>query len=64
MYLNSDWEEADGGALRLALPDGSGDLDILPTAGRLVLLQVALDSQSPASYPTCIHSTTALSPVH
>mmetsp|Transcript_32557 Transcript_32557/g.58276 ORF Transcript_32557/g.58276 Transcript_32557/m.58276 type:complete len:450 (-) Transcript_32557:916-2265(-) len=42
IYLNSDWEEADGGALRLALPDGSGDLDILPTAGRLVLLQSRL----------------------
>jgi len=41
MYLNSDWRAEDGGALRLALPDG-GHRDILPSAGRLVLFQSRL----------------------
>jgi SM-20-related protein len=36
LYLNRDWAEADAGALRLYLPDGSHQ-DILPVAGRLAL---------------------------
>ena len=36
LYLNRDWTEADAGALRLYLPDGSTH-DILPVAGRLAL---------------------------
>ncbi|MEO6926888.1 MAG: 2OG-Fe(II) oxygenase [Rhodanobacter sp.] len=35
-YLNENWHEADGGALRLYLEDGSTQ-DILPRAGTLVL---------------------------
>jgi SM-20-related protein len=35
-YLNADWHEADGGALRLYLPDG-GTRDIYPHAGTLAL---------------------------
>jgi SM-20-related protein len=35
-YLNRDWRETDGGALRLYLPDGSAG-DILPEAGKLLL---------------------------
>jgi SM-20-related protein len=35
-YLNRDWREADGGALRLYLADGS-TRDILPQAGKLLL---------------------------
>jgi SM-20-related protein len=35
-YLNHGWREADGGALRLYLPDGSSR-DILPQAGKLLL---------------------------
>ena len=35
-YLNRDWHETDGGALRLYLPDGSAR-DILPQAGKLLL---------------------------
>lgn len=35
-YLNADWRDADGGALRLYLEDGS-TRDVLPLAGRLVL---------------------------
>jgi SM-20-related protein len=38
VYLNSDWCEDDGGALRLHLPDSAnGHLDIYPHAGTLVL---------------------------
>lgn len=33
-YLNVDWQEENGGQLRIYLPDGH--LDILPLAGRLV----------------------------
>jgi SM-20-related protein len=33
-YLNEDWQESDGGQLRIYLPDGS--IDVLPLAGRLV----------------------------
>ena len=33
-YLNPDWDEGDGGQLRLFLPEGP--LDIYPLAGRLV----------------------------
>jgi SM-20-related protein len=36
LYLNEDWREADGGALRLYLADGT-HRDMLPCAGRLVL---------------------------
>lgn len=36
LYLNQDWQAADGGALRLYLSDGKY-IDISPTAGRLVL---------------------------
>jgi len=39
-YLNPDWEAADGGQLRLYLPDDKGKemaKDILPEAGRLVI---------------------------
>ncbi len=36
-YLNEDWQEGDGGQLRLFLPDGDGETvkDIFPLAGRL-----------------------------
>ncbi len=33
-YLNKDWKEAEGGQLRIYLPEG--EQDILPLAGRLV----------------------------
>lgn len=36
LYLNNDWQTKDGGELRLYL-DESEYLDILPTAGKLVL---------------------------
>jgi SM-20-related protein len=36
LYLNDDWREADGGALRLYFADGT-QRDILPCGGRLVL---------------------------
>ena len=36
LYLNRDWNEADAGALRLYLPDGSHH-DVLPAFGRLVV---------------------------
>ena len=35
LYLNDDWQESDGGALRLYLQDRH--LDIYPSAGKLVL---------------------------
>ena len=35
LYLNSDWNEADGGALRLHLPDGA--VDVPPRGATLVL---------------------------
>ena len=35
-YLNEDWREADGGALRLYMPDGSSR-DVYPHAGNLLL---------------------------
>lgn len=35
-YLNDDWREEDGGALRLYLDDGSHH-DVVPHAGRMVL---------------------------
>lgn len=35
-YLNADWREEDGGALRLYLDDGSHH-DVVPHAGRMVL---------------------------
>ncbi|MGB3749270.1 MAG: 2OG-Fe(II) oxygenase [Rhodanobacter sp.] len=35
-YLNEDWRETDGGALRLYLPDGTAR-DIYPQAGKLLL---------------------------
>ena len=38
LYLNSEWREDDGGALRLYLPNSAdGHLDIYPHAGTLVL---------------------------
>ncbi len=38
LYLNSDWHERDGGALRLYLSDSAaGHLDVYPHAGTLVL---------------------------
>jgi SM-20-related protein len=36
-YLNNDWKEEHGGQLRMYLPDQS--LDVLPTAGRLVIFR-------------------------
>jgi SM-20-related protein len=36
-YLNNDWKEQHGGQLRMYLPDRS--LDVLPTAGRLVIFR-------------------------
>ena len=33
-YLNENWEESHGGQLRMHLP--SGELDVFPTAGRMV----------------------------
>ncbi|HEY3429530.1 MAG TPA: 2OG-Fe(II) oxygenase [Cyclobacteriaceae bacterium] len=36
-YLNNDWKEEHGGQLRMYLPDHS--LDVLPTAGRLVIFR-------------------------
>lgn len=38
LYLNPDWQESDGGQLRLYLEDGDTDnyVDILPTGGALV----------------------------
>lgn len=36
-YLNNDWKEEHGGQLRMYLPDRS--LDVLPTAGRLVIFR-------------------------
>jgi SM-20-related protein len=35
LYLNDDWRESDGGALRLYLPDRY--LDVYPSSGKLVL---------------------------
>ena len=35
LYLNADWQESDGGALRLYLP--GEHLDVYPSAGKLVL---------------------------
>ena len=35
LYLNEQWTAEDGGALRLAMPDG-GQVDVLPQAGTLV----------------------------
>lgn len=35
LYLNADWQEDDGGALRVQLGEG-GTLDVLPRAGTLV----------------------------
>lgn len=40
LYLNDDWKEEDGGALRIYLPAMEGDeshTDILPKGGRLVV---------------------------
>jgi len=39
-YLNADWQPEQGGALRL-YPEGGGELDVLPTAGTLVLFMSA-----------------------
>jgi len=36
-YFNNDWKEEHGGQLRMYLPDRS--LDVLPTAGRLVIFR-------------------------
>jgi SM-20-related protein len=36
-YLNNDWKEEHGGQLRMYLPERS--LDVLPTAGRLVIFR-------------------------
>lgn len=36
VYLNPDWQEGDGGTLRMHLPDGS-HLDVPPLAGTLVV---------------------------
>lgn len=38
LYLNEDWATADGGALRLFMPDG-GAREILPEAGTLVVFK-------------------------
>jgi SM-20-related protein len=38
LYLNEQWQEDDGGALRLHLDEAAGEhVDVLPVAGRLVL---------------------------
>lgn len=37
LYLNADWQEADGGLLRLYPGDGSRPVDVLPEAGTLAL---------------------------
>lgn len=39
-YLNPDWHEEQGGALRMALPDGE-ERDVLPAAGTLVVFMSA-----------------------
>lgn len=36
LYLNQAWQPADGGQLRLHLPEQAGHVDVLPVAGRLV----------------------------
>jgi SM-20-related protein len=40
-YLNEDWQETDGGQLRMYLPTGTTEtqLDILPQGGRLVIFR-------------------------
>lgn len=38
-YLNADWSDADGGALRLYPEDGAPACDIAPRGGRLVVLR-------------------------
>ncbi|QJW88177.1 2OG-Fe(II) oxygenase [Spirosoma taeanense] len=40
-YLNTDWQEADGGQLALFLPDGSSEREevVLPVGGRLVCFE-------------------------
>ncbi len=40
LYLNKDWQEQDGGALRVYEADGS-HTEVLPLAGRAVLMQSA-----------------------
>jgi SM-20-related protein len=40
IYLNDDWQPADGGALRLA-PPGREPIDILPLAGRMAMFMSA-----------------------
>jgi len=40
LYLNADWSEGDGGALRLHL--GGGPLDILPRGGTVVVFRSEL----------------------
>jgi SM-20-related protein len=40
LYLNPDWQDEDGGALRLYL-DGDKPLDVLPEAGTLVVFMSA-----------------------
>lgn len=42
-YLNKDWEEKDGGQLRMFLPDKA--LDIAPLSGRLVCFRSELEHE-------------------
>lgn len=42
-YLNDDWQEGDGGALRLYLPDG--EIDVLPQGGTSVCFLSELEHE-------------------
>ena len=42
-YLNRDWSDADGGALRLYLPEGA--LDVLPHAGTSIVFLSSLEHE-------------------
>ncbi|MFT3755807.1 MAG: 2OG-Fe(II) oxygenase [Pseudoxanthomonas sp.] len=42
-YLNADWQEGDGGVLRLYLPDGQ--IDVLPQAGTSVIFRSELEHE-------------------
>ena len=37
LYLNQNWEEKDGGCLRVTLENNKGEVDIAPAWGRVVL---------------------------
>lgn len=52
LYLNTDWQEAFGGQLRMYLPEGN-QLDIFPMGGRLVAFMSSefIHEVLPASHP-------------